>query len=214
MNAKRYVVALVSALALMPCWTMLDAEPVIFFFSGQITERRAQNRVFTQPNTDQFYGYFSYDTAATAISFGYYPLLSFGIDGNSLNFSNGTGSPFIPGVIILGAGLPGPAHIEIRGFYLPAAAADPADSGSTALVFTDFTGTVLTDYNLPTSLSLSSFGDAGLIGPDFISGAAPPTFDRGTITQLTQVPEPATCGLMGLGLLAAFCRKRRPTQFR
>ena len=38
-----------------------------------------------------------------------------------------------------------------------------------ALVFTDFTGTVLTDYNLPTSLSLSSFGDAGLIGPDFIS---------------------------------------------
>ena len=212
MKAKRYVIALLSALALMPCWTRLSAEPVIFFFSGQITERRAQNSVFTQPNTDQFYGYFSYDTVATTDGFGHYPLISFSIDGNSLNFSSSPSPPGIPGITVRnGNGFPGSVDaIDIQGFY-PPAAANPNDGGYIDIRLIDSAGLVFTNNSLPTSLDLSSFDMANLLSSPIVLGPSPPyvpTYDRGTIMQLTQVPEPAGLTPLVLGLAGLFIRAR------
>ena len=212
MKAKPHVIALLSALALLPGWTRLAAEPVRFFFSGQITDRRAEGSVFTDSNSDTFSGYFSYDTAATAIYPGHFPLLMFSIDGNSLNFSTGPDIPFIPGVIIPNLGIPdAPGRIDIRGFYLPAAAENPYDNGSTALSFTDFSGLRFTNATPPANLSLSMFDYMVLAGPSFSSDPAPATFDWGIITQLIQIPEPAAWATLGLGLLLAIFKKRRQT---
>ncbi len=210
MNAKRCFVALLSAVALMPCWVKLDAETLIFFFSGDITSRRATNSVFTDPNTDQFYGYFSYDTTATAGRYGPYPLISFSVDGNSLVSTNG---PFLPGntgISVNNNGLAGPWDIlKIQGFYSPAVALG-YDNGSIIISFIDHSGQVFTNNNLPASLSLSSFDTAYLQSPgEYLLPPPGPTYDRGTITQLIQVPEPTACALLGLGLAIAIFTKRR-----
>ena len=210
MNAKRYVVAVWSALALVPAGPKLSAAPVVFFFSGQITERRATNSVFTEPDTDQFYGYFSYDTTATVIGRNLYPLLSFSVDGNSLNFTNSTLVPAygIPGILINNGRFGGSDDVQIQGFYPPASTGF-YDKGSITISFIDQTGQVFTNNDLPTSLSLSSF-DSARLGPSTI-GIRPTgmTYDQGTITQLIQVPEPAAWGFLGLGLLFTGCARRR-----
>jgi len=212
MIANKLFVVLVSALALMPTATKLCAEPVIFFFSGQITERRAQNSVFTEPDTDQFYGYFSYDTSATRNDSGSYPLIEFSIDGNSLNSAN---APYVNPLIGISIHISGwlglGSMLEIEGLY-PPAGRSPYDDGSVVIRLFDSSGSVLSNNSLPTSLSLSSFDSAYLLGPTTAVGPLPwSTQDRGTITQLIQIPEPAACGLLGLGLLATCCWRRRQT---
>ena len=206
---KTRLFALLSTLALMPAGLRLSAEPVIFFFSGQITERRAENSVFTEPDTDQFYGYFSYDPAATG-NWNFYPLLSFSVDGNSLNFTNSTLVPAygIPGILINNGRFGGSDDVQIQGFYPPASTGF-YDKGSITISFIDQTGQVFTNNDLPTSLSLSSF-DSARLGPSTI-GIRPTgmTYDQGTITQLIQVPEPAAWGFLGLGLLFTGCARRR-----
>ena len=204
MNAKRYFVALLSALALMPAWTKLAAEPLIFFFSGDITSRRATNSVFTEPNTDQFYGYFSYDTAARSLAPGEYPVISFSIDGNDLAVPP-TNSPFpLPyaSIMVLNR-IPsaGGDTLYIQGFY-------PQAGGRITIQFTDSSGLLFTNNNLPTRLDLASFDKAYLQGP-LLYPPPGPTYDLGPITQLIQIPEPVAWGLLGLGLLAAGSRRRR-----
>jgi len=206
---KELFAALVSALALMPAGTKLCAEPLIFFFSGQITELRAQNSVFTEPNTDQFYGYFSYDTAATHISVTGYPLLSFSLDGNSLTFTNFT-MPFgVPGISLTGSGRGFLDTMTIGGFY-PPAGSGPYDDGSIAIWLIDPTGLAFTTNGLPGSLNLASFRLAYLGGPVWGGGQPPGVgpFDRGTITQLIQIPEPKAWGLLGLGLFVYYRTQR------
>jgi len=209
-KAKRCCVALLSALALMPAEMKLSAEPVIFFFSGQITERRAQNSVFTEPNSDTFYGYFSYDTAATPGLYNLYALLSFSIDGNSLNFTNGAPPVGLPGISLSSSTYPMTLDtMTLHGFY-PPAYSGPSDVGDIAIWLVGSTGFAFTTNGLPSTLNLSSFRLAYLRGPVW-GGGQPPglgPFDRGTITQLIQVPEPAAWGTLSLGL-AVYYRKWR-----
>ena len=212
MTAKRYFVAVWSALALIPAGLNLSAAPLIFFFSGQITERRAQNSVFTEPDTDQFYGYFSYDTSATAVG-GAYPLLSFSVDGNPLDSTNNSWLPQLPGIIVRNDGVTGIGDsMEIVGFY-PPATANYKDDGSIAIQFTDSSGLVFTNSSLPTSLSLSSFDKAVLFGGNSLFPPPPQNVsDAGIITQLIQVPEPAAWGTLSLGL--AVCYRKWHTRNR
>jgi len=210
MNVKHRLIPLLSALMLLPAGSKLAAAPLLFFFSGQITDRRATNSVFTDPNTDQFYGYFSYDPAATVIAGNLYPLLSFSVDGNPLNSTNGTFVHGIPSISVSNDPFYGGGDsLEIRGIY-PPAASNPSDYGTTGIWFTDSSGLVFTNNSLPTSLSLSSFNSAWLQGPIALVIMPPKTtFDAGIITQLTLVPEPTSCGLLGLGLVTAIFTKRR-----
>ena len=209
MNAKRYFVAVWSVFALISAGLNLSAAPVVFFFSGQITERRAENSVFTEPDTDQFYGYFSYDTAATHISVTGHPLLSFSLDGNSLNFTNFT-MPFgIPGISLTGSGRGFLDTMTIGGIY-PPAESGPYDDADITIWLVDSTGLAFSTNGLPASLNLASFDVARLQGPTVYLRPPPsPSYDRGTITQLIQIPEPATWGIFGLGLLAARRWRRR-----
>ena len=209
MNLKKHFIVFASALTLMPTATKLTAEPVVFFFSGQITERRAENSVFTEPDTDQFYGYFSYDTAATHISVTGYPLLSFSLDGNSLIFTNFT-MPFgIPGISLTGSGRGFLDTMAISGIY-PPAESDPYDDAGMTIWLIDPTGLAFTTNGLPVSLNLASFDVARLQGPTVYLRLPPsPSYDRGIITQLIQIPEPAAWVTLSLGLLAICHRNRR-----
>jgi hypothetical protein len=203
---KQRLTAVLSVLVLSLTWSSFADGPVTYFFSGQVTEQRTQNSVFTGGIGDSSSGYFTYDPTAAAISFGYYPLVDFRLDGKALNFANGTEIPFLPGVLVRD----GPADmLEIRGFYLPAAAGDPTDNGSTSLVLTDFTGSVFVNNSLPATLSLASFNDARIVGPVFVSSPFPLTDDRGVVTTLALVPEVSSWVVLGLGLLATYFDRRR-----
>ena len=165
---KQYTVGLLNALMLSLAWSSAVAQPITYFFSGQITGERAQNSIFSGGIGDQFSGYFSYDPTAVAIQPGYYPLLQFSIDGKSLDFSNGTEIPFLPGIYVQPGGFSGlPSQIDIRGFYLPAAADGLNDNGSTSIVFSDFTGSVFTSSGLPTTLNLDSSDEPFIVGEIF-----------------------------------------------
>ena len=188
-----------------------SADSLTFLFSGDITQKRAQASAFSGALGGTFSGSFTYDPTATAIYFGYFPLLAFSIDGHSLNFSNGTGVPFLPGVIVQPPIIPGLAgSIEIRGFNLAAAAADPTDNGSTSLDFEDLSGLVVANQTLPTMLNLSSFSDAQVEGPIFGSSPFPALEDRGVVTELTLAPEPACWQVLLVGLGWILCARRLP----
>jgi hypothetical protein len=198
------------ALLLVMTWSSPAMQPCTYYFSGQITSKRAQASVFTGGIGGQFSGYFSYDLAAVPISGSYYPLLDFSIDGQELNVPNGTDIPFLPGIVILAPSAPGGmGMLEIRGFDLSAAAADPTDNGSTSLGFLDLRGRVVTNNTPPASLDLASFTDVRVTGPSFVSSPAPALQDKGMVTQLTMVPEPSSSALSGLGLIWTWHARRR-----
>ena len=184
---------------------------VTYYFTGLVTQERSSVSVFNEPVGSTFSGSFSYNPAATAFYPNYFPLVSFNLDGHNLDVSNGTSIPFVPGVLLSPSLPPGAGFsmIEIRGFFLPAAQADPTDNGSTSLVFQDFVGNAITNSALPTSLSLSEFTDSIVVGPVFVSSPAPASNDRGNITLLspTPVPEPAATLLLPLALGCLLARR-------
>jgi hypothetical protein len=211
MKMKPAALSLLGIVTLLQTGFSSTAAPLRFYFSGQITQTRPIDSVFTGGVGSSFSGYFSYDTAAADLDppgpIGFYPLLEFSVDGKSLNVATGSSPPFIPGVIVQDGGLPGlPDMLDFRGFYLPALG-DPNDNASTDIVFTDFTGAVFHNGSLPTSLSLSSFTDARVVGPVFGSSPFPATSDIGSVTQLILVPEPSSFSLLGLSLLALYARR-------
>jgi len=214
MNTKLNAAGFLAVLGLL--WAgSAPATPITFYFSGQITGERTQNSVFTGNVGDSFSGSFSYDTTAASTlppsQFGFYPLISFNVDGHSLNFSNGVDLPDIPGVLVEDGGDPViPDWIEIRGFYPAATASDPNDNGSVDIRLTDFTGVVFTSSSLPTSLSLDAFTHADVLGPFFGVEGAVPSYDTGIVTELVLIPEPAPLALLSLSLLSACLLAPRP----
>jgi hypothetical protein len=194
------------------------AQTLMFDFAGQITQKRAQNSAFSNSVGGQFSGSFSYDAAAVNLEppgdpLGYYPLISFTLDGKSINVSNGAAIPFIPGLIV--NPLPFGMSIEIRGFDLPAAAGDPNDNGSTSVLFRGFTGFVLPSNAPPTAIDPGSFTNAEIIGPIFVGPfQAPTSSDLGIVTQIVEVPEPTSASLCASALTCALFMRLGPKRLR
>ncbi len=119
---KRRLGGFLGGLMVVLAWSSPAIQPPAYYFSGQITGKRAHASVFNGDIGDQFSGYFSYDPAAAAIYPGFYPLPGFSIDGKCLNFVNGTDIPFLPGVVVQAPLRPGIGleFLEIRGFDLAA----------------------------------------------------------------------------------------------
>jgi hypothetical protein len=94
MKPKHLLLGLLNVILLAwGAWSSPAAEPLRFFFTGQITERRSLHSVFAGGVGDPFSGYFSFDSTAVDLdpggSIGYYPLPEFSVDGILPDFLRG-----------------------------------------------------------------------------------------------------------------------------
>ena len=209
----------------------VDASPITFQFSGVWTMNDILLVGPVQPG-DTFIGSFSYDPAAAMVSFHRNGSVSgevtdylFGLGGAriELDVTTSTGIvPFRSYASAMGAevwdnfsdalGSPASDRFYLQSFGL--GVFPPFYQRGFERLDIDIVGLALVDSTaLPLNLTIPSIGYA-IVNIQGGSSSANLDFnDRGTMTTLTQAPEPGTLGLLSSGLTSVlihgWCRRRR-----